>query len=418
MKSYIVLLLAVILFTIPVSAQDAVVQEVMLPPEGVGFSSDRLDRMHEIAKSYVDEKKIAGVLTMVARKGEVVHFETYGKRDLEKGLDMEHDTIFRIYSMTKPITSVAAMMLYEEGHFRLNDPVHLYIPELENVMVYDEDAPDESKTVKPNKPMTIRHLLSHSSGFTYGIFGNTPVDQMYREAQILNPNSDLQGMVEKLAEIPLMHHPGEKWTYGVSTDVLGHFIEVISGQSLGEFFQERIFDPLNMIDTGFFVPEEKVDRFANNYTYTPDGTLIRQDGGPTSPYLNQERMESGGGGLVSTANDYMRFAQMMLNGGELDGVRLLSPKTVELMIGNHLDSEYVPGRGFGLGFSIVTDLADTQILGSEGTFWWAGLANTYFIIDPKEEMIAMMWTQVFPNGKFDLRDDFHIGVYQAIIESY
>ena len=418
MKASTVLLLAFTLCTFPAIAQDAVVQKVTLPPEAVGFSSDRLERMHEMAKSYVDEEKTAGILTMIARKGEVVHFETYGKRDMDNGLDMEHDTIFRIYSMTKPITSVAAMMLYEEGHFLLNDPVHLYIPEFEDIMVYDEEAPDETNRVKPKEPMTIRHLLSHSAGFTYGFFSNTPVDQMYREAQLLNPGNDLQAMVEKLAEIPLLHHPGEKWTYGVSTDVLGHLIEVISGQSLGEFFEERIFNPLKMEDTGFYVPKEKAGRFANNYTYAPDGSLIRQDGGPTSPYLNAERMESGGGGLVSTANDYMRFSQMMLNGGTLDGVRLLSPKTVELMTQNHLEDEYRPGQGFGLGFSVVTDLADTQILGTEGTFWWAGLANTYFIIDPKEELVAMIWTQLFPNGKFDMQNDFHIGVYQAMIESY
>ena len=418
MKIRLVLVLLICFVSLSAYAQDVAVQPVKLIPETVGISSERLDKMHAHATSYVDEKKTAGLLTMVARNGEVIHFETYGKRDIEKDLDMEHDTIFRIYSMTKPITSVAVMMLYEEGHFRLNDPVHLYIPEFKDVMVYDEEASDGSNRVKPEQPMTIRHLLTHSSGLTYGIFGNTPVDMLYRQAQIFNPERDLQAMVKKLAELPLLFHPGDRWNYGVSTDVLGYLVEVVSGKSLGEYFEERIFGPLGMHDTGFFVPEEKLDRFASNYTYAPDGSLILQDGGTSSSYANPDRLHSGGAGLVSTAGDYMRFAQLLLNGGELDGVRLLSPKTVELMTQNHLEEEYVPGRGFGLGFSVVTDLADTQILGSEGTYWWSGLANTYFIIDPKEKLIAMMWTQLFSNGRFGLQDEFHIGVYQSIVESY
>ena len=409
----------VFLFTLPSVAQDAAtLNPVTLPAEAVGFSSDRLERMQTKAESYVDEGKTAGVLTMIARKGEVIHFETHGMRDIEARLPMEYDTIFRIYSMTKPITSVAVMMLYEEGHFQLDDPIHVYIPAFESTMVYDEEAEGDDKLVKPERPMTIRDLLTHTSGLTYGIFGNTPVDIMYREAQLFNPTQDLGGMVSKLAALPLLHHPGEKWTYGLSTDVLGYLVEVISGMSLGDFFQERIFDPLKMVDTGFYVPSEKLDRFATNYMYAEDGSLRVQDGGGTSPYTQPQRMASGGGGLVSTASDYLRFSQMMLNGGTLDGVRILSPKTVELMTKNHLDHEYNPGRGFGLGYSIVTDIAATQISGTEGTYWWAGLANTYFIIDPEEEMIAMMWTQLFSGGEFRLRDEFHIGVYQAMVESY
>ena len=418
MKTRLISVLLIWMVSVSAYAQDAVIQSVQLPPESVGISSERLERMQSVAKSYVDEKKIAGVLTMIARKGEVVHFETYGKRDVENNLGMEHDTIFRIYSMTKPITSVAIMMLYEEGHFHLDDPVHLYIPAFKDVMVYDEEAADGTMRVKPENPMTIRHLLTHSSGLTYGIFGNSPVDIMYREAQILNPYQDMGTMVEKLAEIPLLFHPGERWNYGVSTDVLGYLVEVVSGKSLGDFFEQEIFAPLGMKDTGFHVPEDKMDRFAKNYTYDEEGALIVQDGGATSPYASKSRMQSGGAGLVSTAGDYLRFSQMMLNGGVLDGVRLLSPKTVELMVENHLEDEYEPGRGFGLGFSVVTDIADTQTLGSVGTFWWAGLANTYFIIDPDEDLIAMMWTQIFSNGPFDLRDDFHIGVYQSIVEAY
>ena len=410
--------LFVYLLVFPVCAQDAAVSLIQVPPEAVGVSESRLDRMHALAKSYVDDKKTAGVLTMVARKGEVIHFDVYGKQDIENNIDLKHNSIFRIYSMTKPVTNVAAMMLYEEGHFQLDDPVHKHLPVFEDLMVYDAEAPDGSNRVKPDKPMTIRHLMTHTSGFTYGVFGDTPVDKMYREKQVLNLNAGLETMAERLSEIPLMHHPGERWTYGVSTDVLGYLVEELSGMALGDFLQTRIFNPLGMTDTAFYVPEDKVDRFAKNYTYGPDGSLIVQDGGATSPYLNPERVPSGGAGLVSTASDYMRFAQMMLNGGQLNGVRLLSPKTVELMTLSHTDENYQPGRGFGLGFSVVTDVAETQILGSKGTFWWSGLANTYFYIDPKEELIAMVWTQLFSNGPFGLQDDFHIGVYQSLVETY
>ena len=307
------------LLTFPVLAQNSTTQttqlSVTLPPEAVGFSTERLERMESTLRKYVDEEKTAGILSMVARRGEIIHFKTYGKRDLKAGLPMKHDTIFRIYSMTKPITSVAVMMLYEQGYFQLSDPVHRYIPAFEGVMVYDEDASDDSNEVKPAVPITIAHLLSHSSGLTYGIFGNSPVDVMYREAQVLNPNQSLEEMVEKLAEIPLVHHPGEKWTYGVSTDVLGYFVEVISGVSLGTYLERNLFKPLRMEDTSFYVPEEKIDRFASNYTIGPDGSLVVQDDRASTSFMNPGRMESGGGGLVSTASDYMRFAQMVLNGG-------------------------------------------------------------------------------------------------------
>ena len=415
--SYILTFLLLLISLPSVHAQHAVSLPEFVTPEQAGFSSVRLAEMQERVNAYVDDGKIAGVLTMVARKGKVIHFETYGKRDLEAGLNMEHDTIFRIYSMTKPITSTAIMMLYEEGHLRLKDPVHYYIPSFKETMVYDKDAADSDHRVAAHRPVTIHDLLTHTSGLTYGIFGNSPVDVMYRESGVLRPDRSLEEMVDVVAGLPLMHQPGERWTYGVSTDVLGRVVEVVSGMTLNEFMEERIFAPLGMVDTGFVVPAEKLDRFAVNYQATQEGGLQPQDGGASSAYM-QQRAPSGGGGLVSTASDYIRFAQMLLNGGAYNGVRILSPKSVALMRMNHIDFYHEPGKGFGLGFSVITDVAKTQELGSEGTYSWSGLAKTLFFIDPDEELIGMVWTQLFTGGPFLLYEDFTTGMYRSMIESY
>lgn len=415
-RTSVIMLAILCLLRAPVFAQDAMLPAVSVAPEAVGISSSRLDRMQTRMNAYVDEGRTAGILTMVARRGQTVHFETHGMRDKENGLKMEHDTIFRIYSMTKPITSVAVMMLFEEGHFQLNDPVHRYIPAFKDIQVYDETADNGSNTVQSARPVTIRDLLTHTSGLTYGVFGNSPVDIMYREAGILRPDQDLESMVDALGKIPLIHQPGTKWNYSVSTDVLGYLVEVVSGQPFGDFLEDRIFGPLGMKDTGFEVPKNDLNRFANNYRYTPEGELVLQDGAEDSRFAGPITFYSGGGGLVSTAQDYFRFAQMLLNGGELDGKRLLGLKTVELMAMNHLEGEWAPGRGFGLGVSVVTDVAKTQQLGTEGTYGWSGLAKTYFFIDPEEELIAMVWTQLFIDGAFPLADEFATGVYQAIVE--
>ena len=315
----------------------------MAVPETVGVSTERLDRIRPVMQSYVDKGNLPGFLTVVARKGKIVHFEPIGMRDVENAKPVEADTIFRIYSMSKPITSVAVMMLYEEGHFQLGTSVSRFIPEFKNMKVYNED---QTEILDAKKDIKIKHLLMHTAGFTYG-WGGKPVDKRYRELKVLASGSTLSDMARKLSEIPLVHEPGEKWTYGVSTDVLGYLVEVVSGMPFEDFLQSRLFGPLGMEDTGFSVPSEKVDRFAALYRPNKENGMDRVGEAPLAKD-DVSFFPSGGGGLVSTAGDYMRFAQMLLNGGELDGIRILGKKTVELMRYPHHDN------WFGLGFSVVT----------------------------------------------------------------
>ncbi|MCZ6679929.1 MAG: serine hydrolase [Candidatus Poribacteria bacterium] len=391
-------------------------------PEDVGLSSTRLQRISPVMQRYVDDGKLAGVMTMVARRGKVVHFEKFGMMDIEGNKPMEFDTIFRIYSMTKPITSVAIMMLYEEGHFQLDDPVSEFIPAFKNMKVFNGTTENGIELVNAKREMTIRDLLAHTSGLTYG-WGDGPVDQMYQKAlkQIFERREGtLKDMVRKLSLIPLIHHPGTAWQYSVSTDVLGYLVEVISGMPLDQFFAERIFQPLKMVDTGFYVLKDKIGRFAANYRPEADNPLKAIDPPATSRFsAGQPTFFSGGGGLVSTASDYVRFCQMLLNGGELDGVRLLGRKTVELMTANHLssysDSFGRKGSGFGLGFQVVTDAAESGQLWSTGTYRWGGAAATAFWIDPKEELIGVLMTQLMSNP-YPLRPQFHTLTYQAIVD--
>jgi CubicO group peptidase (beta-lactamase class C family) len=330
--------------------------------------------------------------------------------------------------MTKPITTVAAMMLLEEGKHQLDDPVANYLPEFKDVMVYGEGG----ASVKPKSPMTVRHLMSHTAGLTYGLFGNTEVDKLYRAANLLSGDLTLAEFSKKIAALPLMFHPGEGWNYGVNTDVLGRLVEVWSGLTLDEFFRQRIFKPLGMNDTGFDVPAAKLERFTTNYQWGASpfaigegaGKRIVADHPSKSTYARPAKFFSGGGGLVSTAQDYLRFCQMLLNGGALDGVRLLSPKSIQLMTMEHTKGVRLPlagvtlakGAGFGLGFQVVTDVAAQQRLGSVGTFDWSGAASTSFFIDPHEQLIGIAMTQKFP---FDARlaVEFRTAVYQAIVES-
>jgi CubicO group peptidase (beta-lactamase class C family) len=355
---------------------------------------------------------------MVARRGKLVHFEAFGKADVEADKPMRKDAIFRIYSMTKPITTVAAMMLYEEGKFQLGDSLSDYLPQFAAVEVY-RDGGNES----PHRPITVRDLLTHRSGLTYGLFSGTPVDKLYRESNVLDSSGTLKDMVDKLAAIPLLNQPGQKWHYSVSTDVLGYLVEVLSGQPLDEFFQQRIFDPLAMTDTGFYVPMGKKDRFPVNYVWNGEGERRVADHPATSRYLKKPTFHSGGGGLVSTTVDYMRFCQMLLSGGQLDGVRLLSPKTVEIMTMNHLDDAQTPnggvtlgnGAGFGLGFRVVTDVPRNERTVSTGTYGWGGMASTMFFIDPHEELIGIIMSQKLPTY-LRIRDEFQAAVYQSITE--
>jgi len=397
-------------------------------PESVGLSSERLQRIDQLIERKIGEGKLVGAVTLVARRGKLVHLAAAGHSDLEAGKPLRSDAIFRIYSMSKPVTTVAAMMLYEEGKFQLDDPVAMYLPEFKDVQVYGEGG----TLVKPKSPMTVRHLMSHTSGLTYGFFGNTPVDRQYRAANLLAGDITLAEFTPRLAKLPLLFHPGEQWNYGVSTDVLGRLVEVWSGLTLEEFLRRRIFEPLGMRDTGFDVPAAKLDRFTVNYQWGMNPLAIGEAAGKRavgdhpskSRYASPAKFFSGGGGLVSTAQDYLRFCQMLLGGGALDGVRLLSPKTVQLMTSDHTKHARLPqvgvtlggGAGFGLGFKVITDTADNQRIGSVGTFDWSGAASTSFFIDPQEQVVAILMTQKMP---FDTRltAEFRTAVYQAIVES-
>lgn len=393
-------------------------------PEEVGLSGARLVKIDMLTQQYIDDGKLPGTITLVARKGEVAHFECQGKMDIEADKDVHEDTIFRIYSMTKPITSVALMMLYEDGHFQLDDPVHRFIPGFRNLKVYDN-----GKSVPAERAMTIRDLLTHTSGLTYGFLNQTPVDAMYRENAVENSDG-LDQMVEKLGELPLLFTPGSRWSYSVATDVCGYLVQKIADTPFDEFLYEQIFEPLEMEDTGFVVPEDEVHRFAANYEHTDEDRLSLYDSPETSPYLQKPKLCSGGGGLVSTAADYRKFAQMLLNKGQLEGTRLLGKKTVELMTTNHLpgntdlagmgqpvfsETPY-DGIGFGLGFSVMLDPAKAQILGTPGEYAWGGAASTYFFVDPVEELVVILLTQLMPSSSYQIRRELRVLAYQAIID--
>ncbi|MYA72528.1 beta-lactamase family protein [Candidatus Poribacteria bacterium] len=376
----------------------------MTVPEEVGVSAKRLKRIRSLLQGYYNSGQVSGFLTVVARRGKIVHFETIGMRDVENSKPIESDTIFHIYSMSKPITSVAVMMLYEEGHFQLGTPVSRFIPEFENMKVYNED---QTEILDAKKKITIKHLLMHTAGLTYG-WGNKPVDTRYKEAKIREPGSTLADMVKKLGNIPLVHEPNEKWTYSVSTDVLGYLVEVVSGMPFEEFLQKRLFEPLGMVDTGFSVPPEKRDRLATLYRRTKENGIERTKRAAI-PDDEFTFFPSGGGGLVSTAADYMRFSQMLLNGGELEGVRILGKKTVELMRYPHHNNR------FGLGFAIVTDRNPPNILESVGNFSWGGAAATTFWIDPQEELVGLLMTQLL-NNRYPFQQQFKVLTYQALTE--
>ena len=375
-------------------------------PETVGVSAERLERIRPVMQGYVDDGHLPGFLTVVARHGKIVHFETIGMQDVENKKPVEPDTIFRIYSMSKPITSVAVMMLYEEGHFQLGTPVSKFIPEFKNMKVYNAD---QTEILDAKKQVTVKHLLMHTAGLTYG-WGNKPVDERYKELKIFERGTTLADMAKKLGDIPLVHEPGERWTYGVSVDVLGYLVEVVSGMPFEEFLQTRLFKPLGMVDTAFSVPPEKKDRYAALYRHNRRENQMKRVGGD-APLANDELsfFPSGGGGLVSTAADYMRFAQMLLNGGELDGVRILGKKTVELMRYPHHDN------WFGLGFSVVTHKDPPDTLESVGNFGWGGAAATTFWVDPQEKLIGLLMTQLL-NNRFPFQQQFKVLTYQALTE--
>ena len=422
----------------------------MIKAKQVGMSSKRLDRIGEVMRRLIGEKKIPGTVTLVARKGEVVHFEANGLRDVEKELPMEKDTIFRIYSQSKPITGAAIMMLFEEGKFLMTDPISKYLPEFTDMEVYVGEDKGNIQTEPADSQITIQQLTSHTSGLTYS-FMPDPVGAMYMKEEmerglgnspseegeffISKPNnppfSGLKEWSETLAKLPLIAHPGTLWNYSVGMDVLGRLVEVISGKSFGEFLEEKIFNPLGMEDTGFHVPEEKVKRFAANYVPMPKGMSLMDDP-EKSGYLSPPQLESGGGGLVSTVGDYLKFAQMLLNKGEFEGNRYLGKKTVEFMTADHMDSESadegltslfnmlgsgyrVKGMGFGVTGSVVVNPALAALPVSEGVYSWGGAASTHFWIDHKEDLLGIVHTQLLPDGTYPVRELMQLTTYQALI---
>jgi CubicO group peptidase (beta-lactamase class C family) len=395
-------------------------------PEDVGISSARLTRIDDFVERHLEANHFAGAVTVVARHGKVFQFKAYGMQDIESGTPMSKDSIFRIYSMSKPITSVAVMALYEEGHFLLGDPVSKWLPEFEDLEVGVEELDDETgervlKTVPADREVSIRDLLRHTSGLTYGFWGNSLVDTMYLDKKVLTEDETIQDTVAKLGTIPLKHQPGTVWEYGLSTDVLGRLVEVVSGRPFDEFLEKRIFARLGMTDTGFFVPPEKVRRLVTVYEPNDANTAIAPyDPSQTRDYLERPSYFSGGGGLVSTAADYLRFSQMLLNGGELNGERILGPETVELMTTDHLveitDRRDLGAYGFGLGFGISLERGISGSILSEGSFSWGGLAHTGFWIDRKEELIGIFLIQLLPESPLPYRDLFRPVVYQAIVD--
>lgn len=400
-----------------------------------GLSAERLARIDRfLDERYVATGKLPGTLTLVARCGRVAHIGMTGRMDVERNRPMAEDTIFRIYSMTKPLTSVAFMMLVEEGLVALDDPVHHFIPEWRDLGVYDGGILAQGFKTRPTvRPMLIIDLLRHTAGLTYGFQSRTNVDAAYRDLGIgeVEKSGTLDEMIANLAKLPLEFSPGDAWIYSVATDVLGYLIGRISGMPFESFLKERLFDPLGMVDTGFHVHEGKQDRLAACYALTPKGRTVLQDDPATSGFLKPPSFVSGGGGLVSTVADYYRFCRMLLNGGELDGVRYLSPKALQLMTANHLpggsdlascsrslfsEATYA-GVGFGLGFATTTDVAKTLIAGSNGDFFWGGMASTFFWIDPREELICIFLTQLIPSSAYPVRRQLRTLVYSAFTET-
>lgn len=366
----------------------------MAKAERVGMSAERLAGMTQTMQSFVDQGKYAGVVTLVARHGKVVHLDAVGKQDVESGTPMATDSIFRIYSMSKPITGVAMMILFEQGKWQLNDPVAKFIPEFKDLKVHTGTGPDGQPNLQSQAhPMTMKELMSHTAGFTYGFFGNTPVDQLQRQVDVLSNDITLAEMVRRVAKLPLNSQPGAQWTYSISVDIQGYIVEKLSGMPFDQFLAKHIFQPLKMVDTGFYVPGANVARLAQVYNVDAQGKLRVENGGFNRDYTKNPALFSGGGGLVSTAADYFRFCQMLLNGGALDGVRILSPLTVQLMRTNAIGANNVGlaggGTKFGLDFAIYTDPVAAGGYYGEGTFWWGGAAGTWFWIDPVRDLIVI-----------------------------
>jgi CubicO group peptidase (beta-lactamase class C family) len=397
-------------------------------PVKAGFDTTRLNRITDhLNTNYIEPGKIPGCQVVVSRHGQVAYHECLGKMDLERAKPLEADTIFRIYSMSKPITSIALMQLYERGLFQLNDPVYRYLPDWEQQQVYVSGEGGNMELKARQQPTTFRHMLMHTAGLSYGA-SEHPIDKVYKSHRVRRDHGeDLQGFVNKLANVPLFYSPGERWLYSYATDVCGYLVEALSGQPLDEYFKEHIFEPLGMTDTAFHVSDDKIHRFAANYQRAPDKSLMLLDDPEKSTYLGKPTFFSGGGGLTGTTADYLRFCEMLRQSGRFNGQRIIGPRTLELMRRNHLPGDLsnmamgafsetaYEGVGFGLGFATSLDTVATGALGA-GDYYWGGAASTIFWVDPHEDLIAIFMTQLMPSATFNFRGQLKNIIYGAIEE--
>ncbi|MGH8176737.1 MAG: serine hydrolase domain-containing protein [Steroidobacter sp.] len=421
-------LFAALLLTVFAVAADDTRSIATAQPEAVGFSSERLQRLDKAMQATVDNKQLAGAVTVLARHGKVVSFNTYGQQDLAGAKPMQKDSIFRIFSMTKPVTGVAMMVLYEEGKWRPNEPIAKYIPEFKDLKVYaGQDQEGKPILEAPKHAPTIGELMTHTAGFTYGLFGASPVDKMYAQSKPLE-SASLKEFIDKLSKLPLAYQPGEGWEYSVSVDVQGYLVERLSGMPFPQFIEERVFKPLGMTDTAFFVPENKLSRLATIYVPNAKSALAPM---PRDANVSKAPgMPSGGGGLYSTAHDYLQFAQMLLNEGDLNGVQILSPSTVRLMRSNHLPERLMtgkhgigfyrmqPGLGFGYDVAVFEDPIKVGSTAGQGSYLWDGVAGTWFWIDPTNDVlfIGLIQRWMMAPGMPNLEDLSRALVYQALVE--
>ncbi len=401
-------------------------------PSDLGFDPARLARIDTHFKKFVDDGRLPGWSLAVARDGEIAHVAHYGFADIESKKPLGEDAIFRIASMTKPICAVAAMILWEEGLFELKDHVYRFIPSFRDQKVFRSGSTTNPRFDHINEPMEMWHLFSHTAGLTYGFMHAHPVDTMYRNAGFEwgMPDKDLAGICDDLAALPLLFQPGAEWNYSMAIDVIGRVVEIISGMKLGEFMKKRIFDPLGMTDTAFHCPQDKSDRLASAYALNPANRKAMPMPAPPTGAFQDPKAHMGGGGLVSTMSDYMKFAMMLRNGGELNGTRILSPRTVQYMASNHLPggadlSEYgrplfaetaMDGVGFGLSMSVTIDPAKAKVPGSVGDYGWGGAYSTIFTVDPVEDLVYMFFTQLLPSSAHPIRPQFKQMVFQALVD--
>jgi CubicO group peptidase (beta-lactamase class C family) len=426
MRRLLCLVVALALGLAPLGAAPAEIP--VAAPEDVGISGPRLERLRQVIQRHVEAGRISGGVAAVLRNGKTVPLAPVGHMDVASRRPMQPDAIFRIYSMTKPVTSVAVMILVEEGRLRLSDPISAHVPELAGLQVLRDPTGPLEQVVPAEREITVRDLLTHTSGLSAAFMGKAPINAAYEA--LTGPlgrrkPQELAAFISGLARLPLVYQPGTKWNYGASTDVLGHLVAVVSGKPFDVFLRERIFGPLEMRDTDFWVPADKLDRLTANYRTGEDGKLELFDAPPGSSYAQRPAFLSGGGGLVSTARDYSRFAQMLLNGGELDGRRILSRKTVEYMTIDQLTpgeraapflAIAAAGSGFGLGFSVVDDAAGHGRIGSNGSYGWGGAAGTHFWVDPQEKLACVVLVQNMNPGVLALPADVETAVYQALTD--